>query len=165
MYTDKGEQDEMQSGTDSRIAQDALRQIDGDGTANAMKPEAAEQSTAQKVMDALQDDDEEHVCLSLGAVLGGDILTGKWFRNHLKFFVMIVVMIICYITNRYTFQQNMIKMDNLKEELSEKRNESMTRSSQLLQRTRESKIEEYLRNTSDSDLKLPAHPPYIIRTD
>ncbi|MDD4760600.1 MAG: FtsL-like putative cell division protein [Bacteroidaceae bacterium] len=128
-------------------------------------PIEEKQSSAQKVMDALTDDDEEHVNLSFGAVLGGDILSGKWFRREVWFLVMIIFMIILYITNRYTSQQNMIKIDNLKKELTEIRYESMTRSSQLMQRTRESKVEEFLKNTSDSALCISANPPYVIKLE
>ena len=124
-----------------------------------------EQSSAQKVMDALTDDDEEHVNLSFGAVLGGDILSGKWFKREVWVLVMIIVMIIFYITNRYTSQQNMIKIDGLKKELTEIRYESMTRSSQLMQRTRESKVEEFLKNTSDSGLCASPNPPFIIKSE
>jgi hypothetical protein len=105
------------------------------------------------------------VNLSFGAVLGGDILSGKWFRREVWFLVMIIFMIILYITNRYTSQQNMIKIDNLKKELTEIRYESMTRSSQLMQRTRESKVEEFLKNTSDSALCISANPPYVIKLE
>ena len=121
-----------------------------------------EQSSAQKVMDALSDDDEERVNWSFGSILGGDILSASWFKRQIGFFVMIIFMTILYITNRYTSQQAMIKIDNLKSELTEIRYESMTRSSQLLQRTRQSKVVEYLKTTSDSLLNISAEPPIVI---
>jgi hypothetical protein len=121
-----------------------------------------EQSSAQKVMDALSDDDEERVNWSFGSILGGDILSASWFKRQIGFFVMIIFMTILYITNRYTSQQAMIKIDNLKSELTEMRYESMTRSSQLLQRTRQSKVVEYLKTTSDSLLNISAEPPIVI---
>lgn len=60
-------------------------------------------------------------------------------------------------------QQSMIKINSLKKELAEIRYESMTRSSQLLQRTRESKVIEFLKNTRDSMLNISAQPPYVIK--
>ena len=60
-------------------------------------------------------------------------------------------------------QQSMIKINSLKKELAEIRYESMTRSSQLLQRTRESKVIEFLKNTRDSMLNISAQSPYVIK--
>ena len=57
----------------------------------------------------------------------------------------------------------MIKINSLKKELTEIKYESMTRSSQLLQRTRESKVIEYLRTTRDSALNVSPQPPYVIK--
>ena len=124
---------------------------------------AEEQTSAQKMMDALTDDDDEKVNLSFGSVLGGDILTAAWIKNQVIFIVVIVLMVIAYITNRYMSQQSMIKINSLKKELAEIRYESMTRSSQLLQRTRESKVIEYLKTTRDSTLNISAQPPYVIK--
>ena len=56
----------------------------------------------------------------------------------------------------------MIRINELKIELTEIRYESMTRSSQLMMRTRESKIVEYFRNTSDSTLGIAPQPPFVI---
>lgn len=124
---------------------------------------AEEQTSAQKMMDALTDDDDEKVNLSFGSVLGGDILTAAWIKHQVLFIIVIVLMIIAYITNRYMSQQSMIKINSLKKELAEIRYESMTRSSQLLQRTRESKVIEYLKATRDSTLNISAQPPYVIK--
>jgi hypothetical protein len=34
-----------------------------------------------------------------------------------------------------------------------------------MQRTRESKVEEFLKNTSDSALCISANPPYVIKLE
>ncbi len=164
--------DEMLPASDEltdKIADSSLEAMQSDGAEKSgenQDPEAAdakEQSSAQKMMDALTDDDDERVSLSFGSVLGGDILTAAWIKHQILFIVLIVAMIIAYITNRYMSQQSMIKINSLKKELTEIRYESMTRSSQLLQRTRESKVIEYLRNTRDSALNVSPQPPYVIK--
>lgn len=127
--------------------------------------DSAPQSDAQKAMQALSDDDDERVNWSFGAVLGGEIFSTGWVRRQAGFFVLIVVMMFLYISNRYSAQKEMIRIDGLKTELKEVRNEATTRSSQLLQRSRESKVVEYLKNTADSALDIPTQPPYIITND
>ena len=124
--------------------------------------EEDQQSGVQKVMEALSDDDDEHVSMSFEAFLRGDFFNAANLRRHVPFFLMVLVMIILYITNRYNSQQAMIRINELKKELTEIRYESMTRSSQLMMRTRESKIVEYFRNTSDSTLGIAPQPPFVI---
>ncbi len=164
--------DEMLPTTDEltgKSADSPLEAIQSDRTENSEENpdskgiDAKEQSSAQKMMDALTDDDEERVSLSFGSVLGGDILTAAWIKHQILFIVLIVAMIIAYITNRYMSQQSMIKINSLKKELTEIKYESMTRSSQLLQRTRESKVIEFLRTTRDSALNVSPQPPYVIK--
>lgn len=132
-----------------------------DGTQEGDAP----QSDAQKAMQALNDDDDEHVNWSVGAVLGGEIFSTSWLRHQAGFFILIIIMLFLYISNRYSAQKELIKIEKLKEELIEVRNEATTRSSQLLQRSRESKVAEYLKNTPDSTLDIPMQPPYIIIDD
>lgn len=127
--------------------------------------DTAPQSDAQKAMQALSDDDDEHVNWSVGAVLGGEIFSTSWIRHQAGFFVLIVIMLFVYISNRYSAQKELIKIEKLKVELNEVRNEATTRSSQLLQRSRESKVAEYLKNTPDSLLDIPMQAPYIIIDD
>lgn len=153
--------DELTDGTFENSKEDSRQEEVEQGNPNDINAE--EQTSAQKMMDALTDDDDEKVNLSFGSVLGGDILTAAWIKNQVIFIVVIVLMVIAYITNRYMSQQSMIKINSLKKELAEIRYESMTRSSQLLQRTRESKVIEYLKTTRDSTLNISAQPPYVIK--
>lgn len=128
--------------------------------------ENEEPNGAQKVMAELtEDDDEEHLNWTFGRILGGDIFSASWFKRQVKFFVLVILMIIAYITNRYASQAAMIKIDNLEKELTEIRFESITRSSQLMQRTRESKVLEYLKTTGDSTLTIPTQPPFVLKLD
>jgi hypothetical protein len=126
--------------------------------------EEKDQSDAMKVMRAFtSDDDEEHINWSLSSILGGEIFSARWFRHQAGIFVLIIFLTILYISNRYSSQQEMIKIDNLKKELLDMRYDAMSRSSQLMQRSRESKIIEYLKNTSDSAIGIANEPPFIIK--
>ena len=74
-------------------------------------------SAREKVMIALNDDDDEKLPLSVGAILGGDIFSFNWFKRQLVFLLMIVAMTVCYVTNRYKSQSNLIKIEKMKKEL------------------------------------------------
>ena len=54
---------------------------------------------------------------SLKNIIGGDILATDFFRRQTKLLVMIMLLIIFYIHNRYACQQQMIEIDKLKKDL------------------------------------------------
>lgn len=99
---------------------------------------------------------------SLKSILGGDILATDFFRRQTKLLVLIMVLILFYIHNRYACQQQMIEIDRLKKELIDIKYDALTRSSELMEKSRQSRIEEYIK-TKESDLQTSTHPPYLIK--
>lgn len=99
---------------------------------------------------------------SLKSIIGGDILATDFFRRQTKLLVLIMVLILFYIHNRYACQQQMIEIDRLKKELTDIKYDALTRSSELMERSRQSRIEEYIA-TKESDLQTSTNPPYLIK--
>lgn len=99
---------------------------------------------------------------SLKNIIGGDILATDFFRRQTRLLVLIMVLILFYIHNRYACQQQMIEIDKLKKELIDIKYDALTRSSELMERSRQSRIEEYIA-TKESDLQTSTNPPYLIR--
>lgn len=99
---------------------------------------------------------------SLKNIIGGDILATDFFRRQTKLLVLIMVLILFYIHNRYACQQQMIEIDRLKKELIDIKYDALTRSSELMERSRQSRIEEYIA-TKESDLQTSTNPPYLIK--
>lgn len=99
---------------------------------------------------------------SLKNIIGGDILATDFFRRQTKLLVLIMVLILFYIHNRYTCQQQMIEIDKLKKELIDIKYDALTRSSELMEKSRQSRIEEYIA-TKESDLQTSTNPPYLIK--
>ena len=95
--------------------------------------------------------------------LGGDILATDFFRRQTKLLVLIMVLVIFYIHNRYASQQQQIEIDKLKKELIDIKYDALTRSSELMEKSRQSRIEDYI-STKESDLQTSTNPPYLIRT-
>ncbi|AVM52754.1 hypothetical protein JN06_01193 [Bacteroides zoogleoformans] len=98
---------------------------------------------------------------SLKSILGGDILATDFFRRQAGLLFLITVLVIVYINNRYECQQQLIEIDNLKKQLTDIKYDALTRSSELMERSRQSRIEEYIA-TKESDLQTSTHPPYLI---
>jgi len=99
---------------------------------------------------------------SLKSILGGDILATDFFRRQTKLLVLIMVFIIFYIHNRYASQQQQIEIDRLKKELTDIKYDALTRSSELMEKSRQSRIEEYI-SSKESDLQTSTNPPYLIK--
>lgn len=99
---------------------------------------------------------------SLKNIIGGDILATDFFRRQTKLLVLIMVLILFYIHNRYACQQQMIEIDKLKKELIDIKYDALTRSSELMEKSRQSRIEEYI-TTKESDLQTSTNPPYLIK--
>lgn len=95
-------------------------------------------------------------------IIGGDILATDFFRRQTKLIVLIMVLVLFYIHNRYACQQQMIELDKLKKDLIDIKYDALTRSSELMERSRQSRIEEYIA-TKESDLQTSTNPPYLIK--
>ena len=91
---------------------------------------------------------------SLKSILGGDILATDFFRRQTKLLVL--------IHNRYDSQQQQIEIDRLKKELIDIKYDALTRSSELMEKSRQSRIEDYI-SSKESDLQTSTHPPYLIK--
>lgn len=99
---------------------------------------------------------------SLKSILGGDILDTDFFHRQTKLFVLIMVLVIFYIHNRYAAQQQMIEIDRLKQTLIDIKYDALTRNSELTEKSRQSRIEEYI-SQKETKLQAATHPPYLIK--
>lgn len=100
--------------------------------------------------------------VTLGKILGGDILNAQIIRKQIWVIVIAAMFIIVYISNRYKCQQDLIRIDKLTKDLKDAKYRALSSSSELTQQTRESKVLEKLRNDKDSTLHISSQPPYII---
>ena len=100
---------------------------------------------------------------SLKSILGGDILATDFFRRQTKLLVLIMVLVMFFIHNSYASQHKQIEIDKLKKELIDIKYDALTRSSELMEKSRQSRIEDYI-STKESDLQTSTNPPYLIRT-
>ena len=95
------------------------------------------------------------------SIIGGDILATDFFRRQTKLIVLIMLLVIFYVHNRYACQQQMLELDRLKKELIDMKYDALTRSSELMEKSRQSNIEQYI-NANGSTLQTSTHPPYLV---
>ncbi len=97
-------------------------------------------------------------------IIGGEFLTSNFFRRQVKLLVLLVFLAIIYISNRYSYQREMIEIDRLRKELTDIKYDALTRSSELTEKSRQSHIEEYV-SKGTSALQTATTPPYLIKKE
>lgn len=127
------------------------------GTVVAAEDAAPSRRSAWKALSS-----EDLPAVSLREILGGDYLIGSFLRHNIAFILLMVIMGIVYISNRYGAQQEIIEEESLRHELLEKKNYALTRYAQLTQQTRQSSLEARLKSLGDSTLLSAKEPPFII---
>ena len=105
---------------------------------------------------------EDMPAVSLREILGGDYLIGSFLRHNIGFILLLVVMGIVYISNRYGAQQEIVEEGNLRRELQDKKNYALTQYALLTTQTRQSALERRLKSLGDSTLLSAKEPPFII---
>lgn len=102
--------------------------------------------------------------MSIRSILGGDILANDFFKRQTRLLILIMVLTVLYIDNRYESQQELIEIDKLKKELVDIKYDALTRSSELMEKSRQSRIEEYI-STEESRLQTATNRPYLIKKE
>ena len=85
-----------------------------------------------------------------------------WMFRQIPLLLLVVLSVLLMVTNRYQAQQEIIEKEQLQKDVDDWRYRSLTRSSELTQRTRQSMIEENLRMLGDSTLAPAKEPPFTI---
>ena len=145
--------------TDDELAKLATAEND----AKEAQQNAVEESEVIDAINKYTDEDDEKEEFSFKSIFGGDILKSRFMMKQIVWFMFVVVLMIIYTANRYSAQHDIIKISELREELQEMKYKVLTQSSDLMNKTRQSNIEDYLKQTNDSTLVNPINPPYLIR--
>ncbi|MGN1353711.1 MAG: FtsL-like putative cell division protein [Alloprevotella sp.] len=120
---------------------------------------------AKKIFKKLTDIDDEGETtgdLSIKAILGGDFFTRKRFKRQIGMIVLLCVLAIIYVSNRYAYQREEIRRDQLARELNDRKFKALTIAGELTEYSMRSHIEE---NLPDSTLKTSTKASYYIQMD
>lgn len=95
-------------------------------------------------------------------VFGGSVLTENFFLKNMKFILVIVVIMLIFISHRYTVLQKMSDVERLQRELKDAKYESLTISSKLTEASRQAQIERRVQDAG-LELKVANEPVYRIK--
>lgn len=128
-----------------------------------LRQKAVEENEAIDAINRYTDEDDEKEEISFRSIFGGDILKSRFMIRQVLWFMFVVVLMLIYTANRYSAQHDMIRISELRKELQEMKYKVLTQSSELMNKTRQSNVEAYLKRTNDSTLVNSTHPPYLIK--
>ncbi len=132
-------------------------------TVDATEDEVKTDSALSAVEQFVNLDEEQVHQLDWKSIVGGEFLNSKFVRKQIKLILLIGVFLFFYIGNRYVSQQEIIEIAQLKEQLKDIKYDALTRSSELTERSRQSRVEDYLKEKGDSLLQISTVAPFLIR--
>lgn len=135
----------------------------GDGDKRGATDSDAARSFTQMVKErATESDSRPNATTNLRKIINGDMLNTEVVRRQIGVFLLITAFIIVYITNRYACQRDLVKIDKLNKELTNAKFRALSSTSELTEKSRESRVLDLLRLCNDSTLHIASQPPYII---
>lgn len=142
---------------DDNKPQDGNKPQDDDNETGPLK------SFAEMVKErATEGDSKPNAATNLRSIINGDMLNAKVVRNQIGVFFLITFFVFIYISNRYACQRNLVKINKLTKELTDAKFRALSSTSELTEKSRESRVLDMLRACQDSTLHIASQPPYII---
>lgn len=94
--------------------------------------------------------------------IGGELLLSPFLSRQIGLIALVAGLIIVYVSNRYAFQYEQVEIQRLRTKLEDTKYEALARSSELMEKSRESNIERYIEEQG-SDLQMSTCPPVVIK--
>ena len=94
--------------------------------------------------------------------IDGDMLLSPFLSRQIGLVALIAALIIVYVGNRYAFQYEQVEIQRLRAKLEDTKYEALARSSELMEKSRESNIEKYIEEQG-SQLQMSTCPPVVIK--
>lgn len=156
-------------GSNAQKPADPKKEKDGNKPQDSEKPQDDDNETgplksfADMVKErATEGDSKPNAATNLRSIINGDMLNAKVVRNQIGVFLLITLFVFVYISNRYACQRNLVKINKLTKELTDAKFRALSSTSELTEKSRESRVLDMLRACQDSTLHIASQPPYII---
>ena len=161
----KKNKNEEQNEFDDTMLDDELLTSEEGGNSNEVTGDSSSQKGSRKrrLLISLLNNEGENNITNFKDLYKSVSLNGEWFRRNLSFILTITACLLIFVTNRYQAQQEVIEEARLKKELTEMKYKWLTRFSELTTSTRQSRIEDKLKQIGDSTLTHSTLAPFIIR--
>lgn len=162
-HDSKSHDSNAQKPADSKKEKDGTKSQDSDKPQDDDNETGPLKSFAEMVKErATEGDSKPNAATNLRSIINGDMLNAKVVRNQIGVFFLITFFVFIYISNRYACQRNLVKINKLTKELTDAKFRALSSTSELTEKSRESRVLDMLRACQDSTLHIASQPPYII---
>ena len=162
-HDSKSHDSNAQKPDDPKKEKDGNKPQDGDKPQDDDNETGPLKSFADMVKErATEGDSKPNAATNLRSIINGDMLNAKVVRNQIGVFLLITLFVFIYISNRYACQRNLVKINKLTKELTDAKFRALSSTSELTEKSRESRVLDMLRACQDSTLHIASQPPYII---
>ena len=168
-HDSKSHDSNAQKPADPKKEKDSNKPQDGNKPQDSTEPQDDDNETgplksfAEMVKErATEGDSKPNAATNLRSIINGDMLNAKVVRNQIGVFFLITFFVFIYISNRYACQRNLVKINKLTKELTDAKFRALSSTSELTEKSRESRVLDMLRACQDSTLHIASQPPYII---
>lgn len=120
--------------------------------------EKANEKARKALHDTIDINNEQRTKLTLKSVLGGDMLSGQWFRKYIFFIVFCVALTLIFVSNRYAYDNAEIERKHLCDTL-EDRNYKLLTAQNLITSTKGT-----VKEDSAPNVKHTNKPMYSLET-
>lgn len=162
-HDSKSHDSNVQKPADSKKEKDGTKSQESDKPQDDDNETGPLKSFAEMVKErATEGDSKPNAATNLRSIINGDMLNAKVVRNQIGVFFLITFFVFIYISNRYACQRNLVKINKLTKDLTDAKFRALSSTSELTEKSRESRVLDMLRACQDSTLHIASQPPYII---
>ena len=95
-------------------------------------------------------------------ILGGTVFTEDFFWKNARFFLTVFIILVLYISNRYSCIEKRSQIESLQRELKDAKYESQTIAAELMGVSREARVEDLVRKNG-VEIGQTKEPTYRIK--
>lgn len=146
-HDSKSHDSNAQKPADPKKEKDSNKPQDGNKPQDSNKPQDDDNETgplksfAEMVKErATEGDSKPNAATNLRSIINGDMLNAKVVRNQIGVFFLITFFVFIYISNRYACQRNLVKINKLTKELTDAKFRALSSTSELTEKSRESRV-------------------------
>lgn len=98
----------------------------------------------------------------INTIIGGRLFANELFSRNAALFALIVFYAFIYVSNRYEYERELLKIEKLTKRRDNLKNNLLTLKSEFTSKSRQSELEKIL-HTRESELETMSKPMYSIK--
>ncbi|MBR5814470.1 MAG: hypothetical protein IKY37_08465 [Bacteroidaceae bacterium] len=99
----------------------------------------------------------------INTIMGGSLFANEFVRRNAALIALIVFYSFIYVSNRYEYERELMKIEKLTKKRDKLKNNLLTLKSEFTSKSRQTELEKILKSR-DSEIETTCKPMYSIKT-